>query len=404
MKRFSVVLLLTALGFAYSLGYAPILAQTTAQTNFTDSCVTNYDPSVDYFPVESTFTAAQNVSIAYFNHYKVVSVFDAFDDAPTFSYVLVQCGTPAPAADEFPEGTQFIDVPAPSMIAMSTTYLPHLVALNRVDQLVGLDSFLYVNAPEVRERIDAGALIEVGSGTDINVEAVIDSEAGFVMTGGFNPATDAHPVLIDAGVFTALNAEWREATPLGRAEWIKYTGLFFNAEAEANAAYNAISTAYDQAVELTASVPEAERPVVLWNSFSPYSNSWIIPGAETFVGRLIQDAGGVIALGDQAPTGSASLSLEVVYDQALDADVWVANAFAIAGLDDLIAQDSRYLDFSAVSAGEVWNDDADVNENGGSNYWELGVTNPHLILQDLIAIFHPSLLPEHEFRFYRRLS
>ena len=37
--------------------------------------------------------------------------------------------------------------------------------------------------------------------------------------------------------------------------------------------------------------------------------------------------------------------------------------------------------------------------NGGNNYYEWGVTNPHLVLQDLVAILHPDLMPEHEFAF-----
>ncbi|NDJ35360.1 MAG: ABC transporter substrate-binding protein [Chloroflexi bacterium] len=385
-------------------GAAEPAAESAAPEENLAGCVEDYTEGVDYFPEKAEITDADNFSVAYFDHYKVVTVLDAFDGAEAFSYVLVQCGTPAPEAAEFPEGTQFIEVPADDMVAMSTTQLPHLTVLGLLDRLVGVDNFLFISSPEVQALIDEGALVEVGSGADVNIEQVLDLDPDLVMTFGFDPDTDAHPILIDAGISTALNAEWREDDPLARAEWIKYTALFFNAEAEAETAYADIASAYESARELAASVPAEEQPVVLWNSFSPFAEAGVIPGAETFVGALITDAGGQIALTEEAPGDSALLSFETVYANALDADIWVANSFTAVTLDDLLAEDPRYVDFEAVQDGEVWNDTGDVNANGGNNYYELGVTNPHLILRDLIAIFHPELLPDHSFNFYVQLE
>ncbi len=403
MKRLLSLLLLA---LSSSLAILPVAAQDAAalEANLTGECVTAYDPAVDYFPEKVTITDAVNFSVEYFNSYKVVTVTNAFDGAEPFTYVLVQCGTPAPDAADFPDGAQFIEVPAGDIIVMSTTEIPRLIELGLLDKLVGLDSFLYVNSPEVRALIDAGKLVEIGSGAQVNVEQVLDVEPDIVITFGFDPATDAHPVLTEAGIFTALSADWRETTPLGRAEWIKYTALFYNAEARAEQVYADIVAAYKAAQELAASVPEDQRPVVLWNTYSSFSEAWSIPGAQTYAGALIRDAGGVIALGEEAPGDSALLSFETVYDGALDADIWITGAFGVTTLDDLLAQDSRYADFAAVKNGNVWNNDLDVNENFGNNYFELGVTNPHLILQDLVAIFHPQLLPDHEFSFYRRLE
>lgn len=380
------------------------VAQTAPTENITNACVQTFDPATDYFPAKTEVTDAQNFNVQYFNHYKVIEVQNAFDTAPLFVYVLVQCGTPMPDANDFPEGTQFIEVPSKKAIVLSTTQLPHFVELGLLDKLAGVDSGFYISTPQVRELISAGDLLEVGFGNSVNVELVLDSEADLVFAYGFNPDTDAHPKLIEAGVFTAMNAEWREATPLGRAEWLKYTALFYNAEAQANEAYDNISTTYEATKALVSEIPQEERRVVLWNSFSPYSESWIIPGATTYIGQLITDAGGVIAMGEQAPTESASLSLEAVYAEALDVDVWVLGLFGIGTLDDFLAQDARYADFTALQIGNVWNNDLDTNENGGNNYYELGVTSPHLILQDMVAIFYPNLLPEHAFKFHRLLT
>lgn len=398
VRSFFVLLLILSASLAFAQDNAAPEANRSAE------CVAEYDPDTDYFPEKARIEDAERLSVEYFNHYKVVTVTDAFVGAEPYTYVLVQCGTPTPAADQFPDETQFIEVPTRRMIAMSTTQLPHLTDLGLVDRLVGLDSFLFVNAPNIRERIDAGELVQIGSGTDVNIEVALETNPDLIMTYGFSPETDAFPRLIDAGLPTVLNAEYREPTPLGRAEWIKYTGLFFNAEATAEAAYDNIVTQYEAASELAATVPEDERPVVLWNSYSSFSDVWSIPGAETFAGALIRDAGGRVALADEAQQDSVFLSFEAVYEEALDADVWVTNLFGVTTIEGLLATDARYADFAAVQSGDVWNVGLDTNENGGDNYFELGVTNPHLILRDLVAIFHPELLPDHEFNFYLRVE
>lgn len=404
MKYLSLISILSMTSVLWASLPAAAQNNILLNANFTDTCVTDYDPTVDYFPEKIEITDAQNFTVEYFNHYKVVTVTDAFDGATPFTYVLVQCGTPAPEADTFPEKTQFIEVPAGDIIAMSTTQLPPLVQLGVLENLVALSALDRVNTPAVLERIEAGELASVGEGAEVNVEVVLDLDPDIVMTFGFNPATNAHPVLIEAGIFTALNASWREATPLGRAEWLKYTALFYNVEAQAEIIYTDIMTQYKAATEFAASVPEDERPIVLWNRFSSFTEAWTIPGGDTYAGKLIEDAGGQIALGDIAPTENAPVSFEVVVDGALDADIWVTNAFGVTNLDGLLAADPRFGDFAAVQNGTVWNNTLDVNENGGNNYFELGVANPHLILQDLIAIFHPELLPDHEFNFYLPLE
>lgn len=383
------------------LSVMPIMAQ---NVNLTDGCVTEFDAAVDYFPDKIELTDAKNITVDYFNNYKVVTVVDAFEGASDFIYVLVQCGTPAPPADDFPDDTQFIDVPVGDIITMSTTQLPHLRELGLLDNLIGLDGFAFVNTPEVVEMIEAGELIEVGSDANVNIEVVLDANPTLVMTFGYNPDTDAHPILIEAGVNTALNASWRENTPLARAEWVKYVSLFFNLEADAEAVFDNIKTQYTDAKALAASITEDEHRVVLWNYFSPYSDSWTIPGAETYIGALIRDAGGVVALGEEAPNNSTDLGFEAVYNGALDVDLWMIGAFGVSSLDEFLAQDSRYSDFAAFANGNVWNNNLDQNVNGGNNYYELGVTNPHLILQDLVAMFYPELLPDHEFVFYRHLQ
>ncbi len=402
MKHISIfVLVLALVGFI-----APTFAQPAA--NLIDACVETFDPARDYFPDKAIITHAQGLQIDYFGHYKVITVASPWfgssaDDA--FTYVLTQCGTPAPDAADFPEGTQFIEVPAGTIIAMSTAQLPHLRSLGLLNRLIGVDSFLWPYMPEVRALFDDGSVIEVGNGAAVNVELVIDAEPSIVMTNATgSPEFDAHPALLQAGVFVALDADYVEPTLLGRAEWIKFIAAFYNLEARAEAAFADVVAEFEALADLTAAIPPDERLTVLWNSYQSFTESWSIPGQQTWVGELLRDAGVDYVAMEEAPDQPAQLSFEAVYEAGLDAPIWIVNTFGVTTLDDFIAQDPRFADFAAVASGAVYNNDARQNENGGNDFWESGVTNPHLLLRDLIAIFYPELLPDHQLMFYRRLE
>jgi iron complex transport system substrate-binding protein len=394
----TVLLLLLALAAMIA---PPALAQ---GVNLTAECVADYDPAVDYFPDKIELSYATGFEVEYFNNYKVLRTLTPYPGATeAVEYVLVQCGTPAP--DGY-EGVQMVEVPVDSFVALSTTQIPHLKELGHLDALVGMDTYgmQLVYEPAVQEMIAAGDVLDMGSGTAINVEVALDVQPDVVMANGFDPSTDAHPILIDAGIFTVLNSEWMEPTLLGRAEWIKFTAAFFNEEARAAEVFDHIASEYEAASALAASVPDDERVTVLWNSYSIYSESWIISGQQTWVGQLLRDAGANYVLMEGAPEGSQPFSFESVIEAGLDAPLWIPNAYLVYTMDDLLAQDERYADFAAVQTGRVYNDTKRVNSNGGNDFWETGVTNPHLILLDLVSIFYPDLLPDHELMFYKLLE
>ena len=390
--------------FALLVLLTSLLPAAAIDGNMTDGCVSEYAADIDYFPQKVQVVDAAKFTIEYFNNYKIVSVADAFDGAPGFNYVLVQCGTPAPASTDFPDGTQFIEVPAGDLITLSTTQLPALSQLGLLNYLVGVDSGFYINTPEVASLIADGHVAEVGFGAEINIERVLELEPQLVLSYGYNPSTDAHPVLLEAGIFTALDASWRELSPLGRAEWLKFTALFYNLEERADAIYADIVAQYDAVKSSAAEVDAEDRPTVLMNSFLGYADAWFIPGEDTYVGQLIRDAGGDLLLSEADSASSQALSFEVVYESTLDAKIWLVDTYDVYSAADLAALDSRFGDFAAFQSGAIWNNNRDVNANGGNNYYEWGVTNPHLVLADLLAIFHPDLMPDHEFAFYQRLA
>ncbi|MDW8396304.1 MAG: ABC transporter substrate-binding protein [Anaerolineae bacterium] len=373
-------------------------APAAPSANLTDRCVETYDPKVDYFPEKVTVEDATGFVVEYFNHYKVVTVLNPWQGAKEqFKYVIVQCGTPAPNI----ENALVINAPVNDVIAMSTTHLPHLDKLELLDRLIGLDSFMYVNNPKVRVLIDAGALIEIGSGAEVNVEKTLEAKPDLVMTYGVgDPQYDAHPKLLEAKIPTVINAEYMEGTPLGRAEWIKFTALFFNAEAKAQAEYAKMKQRY---LEIASKVKTVtNKPTVVSGMAS--KDRWSVPGGGSYAARLILDAGGAYLWADDSSAGSLSLTFEEVYARAVKADVWLLTSFQrYDSIKGILEAEPRYAEMAAVKGGQVWNYDKRVNDKGGNDYWESGVANPDLLLADLVKILHPSLLPNHELVYWRQI-
>jgi iron complex transport system substrate-binding protein len=386
LRKMSLILLIL-------LFVLPSFAQETANLA---ECVTEYDASTDYFPEKVALSYAEAFTVEYFNNYKLVTVIPFVGAETTQTYVLVQCGTPAP---EDVEADAVIEVPVQSIVAMTTTILPHLESQGILDRLVGVDTLLYTNNEAV---LAMEALPEIGgggSGTEINVELLLELNPQLIMGQQFFEGDEAFGPVREGGLSVVLNSDFADTSPLAAAEWGKYLALFFNTEGLANETFDTVEADYLALQALAADVES--RPTVI--AASPFGDTWYMPAADSTVAQLIEDAGGDYLFADLEGT-SVSLSFEDVFERGLEAEYWVNVNQFWATTDDMLAADSRYAEFVAFENGNLWNNNLRQNANGGNDYFESGFANPQLVLADLIAILHPELMPDHEFVYYQPLQ
>ncbi len=370
----------------------------TLEANLSDSCVADFDPTVDYFPDKVEVQYSEKFSVTYFNHYKIVEMLPWAGAEEPMVYLLVQCGTPVPS--EYQDLTT-IEIPVQRFVSMSTTILPYLETQGVLDRLVGIDTAMYVSSEAVLARVAAGETAEVGGGGmgSINAEALLAVDADLVMAQQYFAGGTTLSELQAVGVPAVLNADYTDTSPLGQAEWGKYIALFFNTEAQANAVFDGVAERYEALRALTANVET--RPTTI--AASPFSGTWYMPAGSSTVAQLLADAGADFLFSDLEGT-SVPLDIEVVLERGAEAEFWVnANQFWTTQAD-MLNEDARFAQFRAVTLGNVWNNNARMNANGGNDYFESGVANPDLILADLVAIFHPDLMPDHTFVYYRRLA
>ena len=348
---------------------------------------------------EMSLQYAQGFRVDYFDGYKVVTVrAPGSGTQETLRYVLVQRGQASPNGYA---GVPRIEIPVRTVITTSTTHLPHIEKLDEVRSLVALDNIKFVNSDAVRRRFTEGKVSEVGRGRSIDLEKVLVLRPDIVIIDA--PTQDnAFPSLRQAGVTAVVNAAYAEPTLLGRVEWLKFMGVFFNKEALAAARFDSIVVRYNARKALTRNLPADKKPTVFVGSL--WRGTWFMSGGKTYAAQLLEDAGARYLWADNESQRSLSLDFETVYDRAHDADFWLTMRNEWRSRNDVAAEDERYGNFKSFKSGNVFNANARLNEHGGNDYWETGFIEPDVLLTDIIRILHPDLLPDHQLKYYRKLD
>ena len=147
---------------------------------------------------------------------------------------------------------------------------------------------------------------------------------------------------------------------------------------------------------------DEKRPTVMFNS--PYRDNWFMPPATSYLVQLVTDAGGeYIYRADDGDNRSDVIDLEEAYLLASEADVWL-NPGVIFSLDELCHRFPRFADVKAVREREVWNNNARLSPAGGNDFWETGVVEPDVILEDLRHLLHPTADSDYRFIYHHRLQ
>ena len=311
----------------------------------------------------------------------------------TFRYYLVRNSVKDTPSDSV------IQVPLRSVVVTSTTHIPSLDLLGVSDKLVGFPNMDYISSKTVRSLIDSGNVREVGNNETLNTEVLVDLDPGAVVGFALDGVPSAYTSLEKTGIPVFYNADWTETHPLGKAEWIKFFGLLFGKEKQADSIFTSIVKRYEEARSLARKSKNV--PTVL--SGAMYRDIWYCPAGDSWAAQFLSDANADYLWKESEGTGSLSLSIEAVLEKAQQAEYWIGPG-QFSSLEDIEGANEIYDQFEAFKQGNVFSFSKRKGPTGGVIYYELAPNRPDLVLKDLIAILHPELLPEHEFQFFDRLE
>jgi iron complex transport system substrate-binding protein len=268
------------------------------------------------------------------------------------------------------------------------------------DQLIGVANPELSNDPKIKELVRGGKVTAVQSGAGLDLESILLLKPDLILSFSIGESSyDIHPKLERAKLPVVLTSGYMESDPLARSEWIKVIASFVNKEEKANEVFSGIAERYEALRELTKSI--TVRPEVFSNA--PFSGVWHLPGGQSYNARAFADAGANYLWADNKSSGGVPFDFEVILMKAANADVWI-NPGSYESRSALLGHDERFTGFRAFREGHVYNNIKRVNEHGGNDMWERGINHPDEVLADLIKIFHPELLPNHEFIYYEQLK
>lgn len=258
-------------------------------------------------------------------------------------------------------------LPVTRVVALSTTVLPAFAELDREDALVGVQEGRWVQTPEIAERIRSGAVVSVGENWE--PERILNLNPDLVLAYAVgDPYFDRYPILERLGIPVFLVQEFREESPLARAEWVKVLGCVLGRDHRAEDLFQRIAQAY----EAKRRSPGTSAPRALLASH--YQGVWYFSKIGGYLTTLLQDAG--MRVIHPPRVAGKTVDREEVYRLGKEAEIWILLQFA-PDVPKLLEPPLDSL--PPVRTGRIY-------ALKGGEFWERGVLHPEELLAELSAM------------------
>ena len=281
--------------------------------------------------------------------------------------------------------------PLDRVALMSTTHASFISALGRADAVVGCAYTDRLRDPLVASMAEAGRLEEIASAEGVDRERILmlAPDALFTYPYGSEGSTNLPGKLLMIPI-----AEYLEKHPLGRAEWIRAFGVLFGKEVLADSLYAGMVRRYEAT---TALVPQdAKAPEVFFGS--SWKGTWSVPAGNSYMARLITDAGGHYLFAERKAQGNLDIDLETVLQVGSSAAYWgrILDQRTVVKESDVAGGDGRIMDLPAFKQHGCFY----ANSVASDLFGQAGL-EPEVVLRDLIDIFHPRLAHGREPVYFR---
>jgi iron complex transport system substrate-binding protein len=337
---------------------------------------------------------ATGFSVYYTGDYKQVVVHHPWEKGAVYAnyYLVERPDTQVPT-----DGVKIL-IPLQTIAPVSATHFEFLSLLDELHSVTGVCRPELIYHPVIRENAANGQLVNLGDAFHINVEKTLELNPDAVMTNGMNQIDANTKRVSQAGIPVIFNNEWTETSLLGRAEWIKFVGAFYNKETAADSIFRQIEGRYQRIKEKAGKV--AHKPSIM--AGSNFRGTWYMPAGNSFMGQLFADGGANYYYADDTSTGSLPLNVESVLQNFAETDYWLNCNYG--SIDELLKADRKHQLFRPVKLRQAYNFNKRMLPSGANDFWESAVARPDLLLADVIAILHPEILPEHELFYAEKLD
>lgn len=339
---------------------------------------------------DSIITAAKLLSMQRTPHYTLVTVGDPWKGGVLHRYVLVPRDSMLP--DDLPEGT-LVRTPISRALVYSSVHTSLMRELGALDAVRGVVDSQYFNDSILAAGIKAGTIADCGNSMNPTVEKVIDMQPDAILLSPYQDASYGQIAKLDIPLIEC--ADYLEYDPIGRAEWVKFYGELVGKRAQADSLFDAVVTAYNDVKKKVAGAQT--RPTVVTEMV--ISGVWNVPGGQSYMARILNDAGGKYLWADDQNTGSLALDFNQVLAVAQDADYWFIKWTNINSLSDLQGANDLNKEMAAFKNKRVYVCDTDK-----TRFFDRIPFHPELLLREFAAIMHPELFTDYKNQMYHHID
>ena len=307
--------------------------------------------------------------------------------------LILRDGAKAPANFD----GQAVKAPVRHVVCMSSSHVAMFDAIGQVKRISGVSGIDYISNPYVQEHRFCGEVRDVGYDTNLNFELLAAMRPDLLLLYGVTGEnTVITGKLRELGIPYIYIGDYVEESPLGKAEWLVLAAELCDLRAVGADTLQRIARDY-QALKVQPT-PGTPRPRVMLNT--PYRDTWFLPPTNSYMIRLIEDAGGEYIYTKNNSNTSVAVDLEEAYLLANAADYWL-NVGPCNTLAELTSQNPKFADIPVVLNRRIYNNNRRQTPSGGSDFWESGVVRPDLVLRDLRTILSGS---DDATCYYKRLE
>lgn len=336
---------------------------------------------------------AKGFKVSNYENYRLVDIQDPTGENDSqYKYALLNKGANKKG---IPSEYQIIEVPVTNVVCMTTLQISNFIKLDAVDKITGITSTRFLFNEQLNNQLNSGKTSKIGIEGEFDNEVVLSLNPDLILVSPFKRGGYDAIRNLDIPLVSFLG--YKESTPLGQAEWIKFTAMLLGVEEKANQQFEEIEQRYNELLAIAATA--TEKPTVM--SGELHSGNWYVVGGNSYLAQLFRDAGASYFMKNDSESGGFYVDFETVYSQGATSDFWrIVNSHrGEFNYEALKQNDARYVDFKAFQDKKVIY--CNLRE---TPFYERTPVEPEVVLADLVKIFHPQLLPNHTPVYYQLLQ
>ena len=303
--------------------------------------------------------------------------------------------------------TDTVRTPVENSAVFTSPHCQLLYELGCGQAIRGVCDLDYINIQDVKKRAasagnhgSSSAIADCGSSMAPDIERIIALKpeailvSPFENSGGYGKLDKLHIPLIEV-------ADYMEASPLGRAEWMKFYGMLFE-KSDAKDSKTEISSSkagifQSKADSLFAKIEKEYLNLKAAAKKLPAGLSvlterktgsvWYVPGGQSTIGILLKDANARYIFSEDQHSGSLAMSPEQILAKAKNIDVWAFKYFGGKPLSrsQLLQEYAGYKSLAAFGSSRIYQVDTSCEP-----YFEITSFHPEVLLREFILLSHPA--------------